>query len=83
MVRMNAVSEVYNFARFVADRAFHTCAAVSKANWRFAVEGNLLPTACKCPLWWGAGKPTGWGSRPLHSHDQLVFLLRKTAQALR
>ena len=25
---MNAVSEVYNFARFVADIAFHTCAAL-------------------------------------------------------
>ena len=49
------------FPRFVAGEAFHTCAALSKANWRFAVEDNLLPTACKCPLWWGAGKPTGGG----------------------
>ena len=61
IVRVNTVSEVYNFARFIADAAYHTCAALSKANWRFVVEGNLLPTACKCPLWWGAGKPTGRG----------------------
>ena len=56
------------FPRFVAGVAFHTCAALSKANWRFAVEGNLLPTACKCPLWWGAGKPTAGDNRtPLRS----------------
>ncbi len=27
-MRVNTVSEVYNFARFIADAAFHTCAAL-------------------------------------------------------
>jgi len=57
---------------------------VSKANWRFAVEGNLLPTACKCPLWWGAGKPTGAGESSTTLAGQArVFAFGKTIQALR